>query len=134
MNKTSAMFALLLVAGCATQSSVTPAVELRVEPAIVQAGDTITLVLRNNSDTAVGYNLCTSALERQNAGAWQAVPSDRICTMELRSLASGQETRYPFELPASLGAGDYRVVTGVENMPSGERNGVASQTFRITAP
>jgi hypothetical protein len=131
--KSLAGFAVLLVVGCATQSAVTPAIELRVEPAAVQSGDSITLVLRNNSDATVGYNLCASALERRNMDAWQAVPSDHVCTMELRSLPAGQETRYNMVLPANLSAGEYRFVTGVEIMPVGERNGVASQAFRVTA-
>ena len=130
--KSAAAIVLLLLAGCATQSAITPAIELRVQPTTVKAGDSLTLILRNNSENTVGYNLCASALERQNAGAWQAMPSDRVCTMELRSLPAGKETRYTLGLPANLSAGDYRVVTGVEIMPAGERSGVASQPFRVT--
>src|SRR6185295_1914197 len=50
---------------------------------------TILLTLRNSSAQPAGYNLCSSALERRIDDTWTRVPTDEICTMEIRRLASG---------------------------------------------
>ena len=102
-----------------------------VEPARVRAGETVTLVLRNQSSDTLGYNLCSSALEREANGQWQPVPSDRMCTMELRMLTPGESARYPVALEASVGAGPYRFVTSVERMGSGTRASVTSAPFAV---
>jgi hypothetical protein len=104
---------------------------LAVEPATVAAGDSVTLILGNESASAIGYNLCTSSLERQTDGSWQPLPSDRVCTMELRTLEPGAQTRYPLSLPAALESGEYRYRTTVELMETGERRDVESEVFRV---
>lgn len=126
------LFILTLgIAACSARTNGTAEVELRAEPTTLQAGDTATIVLRNNSNSTIGYNLCPSALERKDGEAWQQIPSDRMCTMELRMLEPGQEARYPYVLPTDLAAGEYRFVTGVNRMPAGDAIGVATEPFRI---
>ncbi len=120
------------IAACSARPNGTADVELRVEPTTLQAGDTATLILRNNSSVTLGYNLCPTALERKDGEMWQAIPSERMCTMELRMLEPGQEASYRYGLPTDLVAGDYRFVTGVNRMPDGDGTGVASETVRIT--
>lgn len=74
------------------------------------------LVLRNGSAKPIGYNLCTSNLERRSGAAWQAVASERICTMELRSLAPGGEARYRLALEG-VPAGEYRATARLDADP-----------------
>lgn len=107
-------------------------ISLSLQPQAVAAGETITLTLRNDSSADVGYNLCSSTLEQRVGDAWQPVATDRVCTMELRTLPPGQVTTYPMEIPAQAAAGEYRYVTAVELMEMGTRGGVQSDGFRIT--
>lgn len=125
---------LLLAAACgppASRGSAPEDVRLEVEPGTAAAGDSVTLVLTNGSSAAVGYNLCTSALERRTDDGWEAVPSDRICTMELRTLPAGGEARYSLAVEPGLTAGDYRYRTDVERLDTGARESIASGAFRI---
>ena len=71
-------------------------------------------------------------MERRVGNAWEAVPSDRICTMELRTLQAGSTTTYRTTLPPGTTAGDYRFITNVELMESGQRRGVTSNIVRVT--
>ena len=77
--------------------------------------DKLELRLRNGGPTAVGYNLCASSLERRSAQAWQPVATQRICTMELRTLKPGEEARYSYPLD-DLPPGEYRATTRVEGL------------------
>lgn len=136
MRRTALLLALLLATACTTTAQTGAedgAVTLRVEPAAVSAGDSLKLVLENGLDEAVGYNLCTSGLEWRRGEAWAPIPSDRICTMELRILEPGQQADFAFVMPErpQLPAGEYRAVTGVEHMTSGGRTEVRSDPFRV---
>lgn len=124
--------ALLLLSACgqALQNGSGP-IALTVDPPTVAAGDSVTLILRNDSPEPVGYNLCSGTLEVSFEGAWQRVPSDRICTMEIRILAPGEVTRYPLALEPGLAPGDYRYVTSVDAMEEGHRGPLRSATFRV---
>lgn len=106
-------------------------VVLDVEPSAVTPGDSIRLLLRNETAGPIGYNLCTSSLQRRDGDAWRPVPSDRVCTMELRTLAPAEQTGYSLELPGELLPGEYRYTTTVERLDPGIRMGVQSDSFRI---
>jgi hypothetical protein len=95
------------------------------------AGDTIVLTLLNGSAGDVGYNLCTSALERRTADTWEPVPTDRVCTMELRLLPPGERATFPLTLPPGAPAGDYSFTTRVEDMAAGTARTVRSNTIRV---
>jgi hypothetical protein len=84
--------------------------------AVVSQPGSLELRLRNDSNRTLGYNLCTSNVERRNGQSWQAVASQRICTMELRTLPPGKEARYSLTLE-QLAPGEYRVTTRVEGLP-----------------
>ena len=128
----SCAIALLFACSPSTRSDVSEEdVRLSVEPAEVAAGDSITLVLNNQSSDRIGYNLCTSELERSTAGRWEIVPSDRVCTMELRTLPPAEEARYPLDLPSGLAAGEYRYSTKVERLGTGDRTDLRSDVFRV---
>ena len=81
------------------------------------AGRSLELRLRNDSAQAVGYNLCASSLERKVGQSWQPVASQRICTMELRSLPPGQEARYSLVLE-QLPPGEYRATARLDGVPA----------------
>lgn len=110
---------------------VEPNVVLRVDPATVSAGSPVELVLANDSQGTIGYNLCTSTLERRSDGDWARVPSDRVCTMELRTLPAGETVRYPYEIPASTAAGEYRFVASVELMEGGGHQSLTTGPFTV---
>jgi hypothetical protein len=131
--RTQALISALLLCACgqSLRSGDERGVHLRVEPESVSVPGSVTLVLSNESPEEVGYNLCTSSLERSVAGSWQAVPSDRVCTMELRMLPPGDEARLPLELPADLASGEYRFLTSVEMTRVGDQGPVRSEAFRI---
>lgn len=125
---------LTAVVACACSSSATSGasdVRLAVEPDVTSPGDTVELTLSNDSAEAVGYNLCSSGLERASGGTWQPVPSDRVCTMELRTLEPGTEASFAMELQEGLAAGEYRFSTTVERLDAGTRDVVSSAPFEV---
>jgi hypothetical protein len=103
-------------------------VMLSASPSRTAAGSTMTLTLTNSANYTVGYNLCTSAIE---TAAGSSVPTDRVCTMELRTLQPGRSANYSFELPANLGDGSYRFSTGAENLDAGPRAAVKSNMCTV---
>lgn len=129
--------ALSVLGGCSPpvqNGGASSDVELGVEPDVIEAGGTVELVLGNESSGEIGYNLCTSVIERRTEGGWDGVPSDRVCTMELRILPAGEIARYPYELPAGLGPGEYRFLANVEMMDAGGRRSVWSEAITIPTP
>jgi hypothetical protein len=106
-------------------------VALDVAPDTVAAQDSVTLTLSNGSPASIGYNLCTSGLERQGGGGWQAVPEDRVCTMELRTLEPGGLASFTLRLPPDLASGDYRYHTSVEMLDTNTRRDARSDAFRV---
>lgn len=103
-------------------------VTLAAAPPGTSAGATMTLTLANSSRRTVGYNLCTSDLQ---TSAGTSVKTNRVCTMELRTLQPGRRATYQYELPDSLPDGRYRFSTGVQRMPNGSRITVTSNSFRV---
>jgi hypothetical protein len=86
------------------------------------AGDPVTLRIENRSGGGLGYNACTRAVERREGAGWVAVKEDRICTMELRLLGSGETATERTELPSPLPAGEYRLALAMsreEPAPAG---------------
>ena len=103
-------------------------ISLTAAPARTAAGETMTLTLRNGSARQIGYNLCTSRLE--TAGG-RSVPSDRVCTMELRLLGPAQLASYRYELPQRLDAGRYRFTTGIDIPAENAGRVIASNSFEV---
>lgn len=130
------LLTMMLAAACTTTAQTAiedGAATLRVEPTTVSAGDSLVLVLVNGLEEPLGYNLCTSVLEWRRGEAWEPMPSDRVCTMELRILEPGQDDRFAVQMPElpQLPAGEYRALTGVEHMTSGGRTELASEPFHV---
>ena len=101
----------ILVLGCAACAS--QGVTLT---AAVSQERSLQLSLRNGSAQAIGYNLCASSLERRSEGRWQAVPTQRVCTMELRSLPPGGAARYQVSLE-DVPSGEYRARARIDGHP-----------------
>lgn len=125
---------IVALAGCgpALQSG-GPVENVSLSAAPTAARDSIVLTLRNQSSQRVGYNLCTTAVEQRTTDGWQNLPTDRVCTMELRTLEPGSDATFTTTLPAGAGNGDYRFVTGVEIPLSGERRTVPSNVVRVAS-
>jgi len=123
-----------LIAACMSTGSQNPpqSITLSITPDRLAPGGTATLTLRNGSEETVGYNLCASSLFRQaGADAWEPVPEDRFCTMELRTLPPGEQASFDVQLPADLTPGSYRYQTNVEHMERGARETVATAPFTV---
>ena len=70
----------LMLAGCASPSAdplapamAPPGVGFSVEQKPYGEGDTITMVLRNESDRTIHANLCATTMERAGAEGWEGV-------------------------------------------------------------
>lgn len=129
-----ALLSIALLGACAPprqQNDLPASVKLEVEPGEVAGGDSITLRLDNSSAAPIGFNLCSSEMERRVADEWQQLPSDRICTRELRIIAAGEEARYRLQIPAGLAPGEYRFHTSVEMQDRGASESVRSEPFRV---
>ena len=50
-----------------------PGIEFSVEQSAYSLGDTITILLANESDRTILYNLCHATMERAGAGGWDGV-------------------------------------------------------------
>ena len=104
---------------------------LAVEPELAQPGDSVVLLLRNGSGEAIGYNLCTSRMERREESEWVRLPPDRVCTRELRTLPPGEVARYPLALGSDLDAGSYRYLAMIARLESRSRDTVATERFEV---
>jgi hypothetical protein len=118
------------------QRSASPGeVQVSTDRSSYRAGDAMTLTVQNGSADTVAFNPCTRTLEREQAGAWIAVPEPaRICTMEAWILPPGERRAGPTELPGDLEAGRYRAVLAftVESAnPSGGRLEVRTAPFSV---
>jgi hypothetical protein len=122
---------LVLLAGCAFagEPDLEPGLSLTTEPAVATAGQPVTLKLNNQTAWPVGYNLCTSLLEREADGRWEAIREERVCTMELRMLAPGSAAEEQIDLPAPLEPGNYRFSANVEDRGAIEQ--ISSEAFQV---
>ena len=124
---TSTFFA----AGCASSSTSPPADSLTLRAEADSPATSVGLVMTNRSADRLGYNLCPSTVERRTGDAWRTLPSERVCTMELRTMEPGGQATYTLRLEEPLAAGQYRVKASVERMERGTRLAVYSNTFTV---
>ena len=84
---------------------------LRTDKAQYKAGEQIALTLENKSAASYAFNPCTRVIEREDGGAWTAIPEpDRMCTMDAWILDPRGTRTGNSDVPASLTPGRYRVV------------------------
>jgi hypothetical protein len=136
-------FAALLALGCS--SSMTDAepglpvpvlrdaegIAFQPQRPAYRRGDTATIVLRNGTGEPLGYNLCISSRELRAGASWKRFSPLRVCTLELRILQPGGETQLREPITAEWEAGEYRMVTTVERMRSGNRGEIFSASFTV---
>jgi hypothetical protein len=125
MSITRIFPALILIAGC-TMSAVAPD---NITLMAARTDRTVRLTLSNESSGPIGYNLCTSALQRRTAGKWNGVETGDICTMEIRTLQKGGIATFDKTLPEDTVSGEYRYATNVDS--NGSPMVVASDPFVI---
>jgi hypothetical protein len=80
----------------------------KVSPGVVR------LMLDNGAPHRIGYNLCTSVLQRRSGSEWAQQPSTDVCTMQLLTLNPGADATFE-KRPGSVPAGEYRYVTRIES-------------------
>jgi hypothetical protein len=137
MMKHALLILSMVLAGCSQLPTEPGRTADAQQPGTVQlqaertSPTTVLLTLRNDSGSALGYNLCTTAMERQSGGSWNDVPSDGACTMELRILASGNTATYTRQIPAGLPSGEYRFVTQIESPLGSTQTRIASNTISL---
>lgn len=91
----------------------------------------VRLTLDNGERHPIGYNLCTSGLQRRSGTTWAAVRTDDMCTMQLSTLNPGADATFQKSLPSNLQPGDYRYVTSVESPLGTPQRPVASNVFTL---
>ena len=131
------VIACLILAACTQLPTEPQTAEAREESPLQlhaqrTAESTIVLTLRNESPATVGYNLCSSTLERRTGGSWKTVPEEIVCTRELRTLAQGASATFDRHVRPALPPGEYRFVTQVESPLGGRMTSVASNSLTIT--
>jgi hypothetical protein len=88
------------------------------------------LTLHNESGGPIGYNLCTSALQRKLSDGWDPVETGEICTMEIRTLPNGESATFDKTLPDDTPVGQYRYTTSIET----NGNSVVVESAPFTLP
>ncbi len=77
----------------------------------------VTVVLTNTSTETVGYNPCTSTLQRKQVIRWETVEKNSICSAYLALLEPGETTQYKINLQQGYSlqkTGIYRIITEVQ--------------------
>jgi hypothetical protein len=117
------------------RSDTTAGVTFSVQDTSFKQGDTIAVVLKNESAYTLGYNLCLVDLERKENTGWKTVqrfPNDAACIAVLKALeprteANGYQIVYAFIQP-----GLYRFRGSVDLPVGGGRQvSIVSNSFRI---
>lgn len=123
--------------GAAGATARADSVVLRTDKTQYNAGDQMTLTLENRSASSFAFNPCTRTIEREESGAWTAVPEPgRMCTMEAWILDAHGTRSGPTELPSPLAPGRYRVVVRLTvespQNPPGSAVSAVSEPITVT--
>lgn len=132
----SAAVLALLFAACRTPdvSPAPPRTSASVAGVALAAtplGASVRLTLTNKSNGAVGYNLCSSAMLRRDGSDWTPLPSEVICTMEIRTLSPGASDSFAFPVTPGIEPGDYAWRATVEIPFGGGRRDVISNPVAL---
>ena len=106
-------------------------IELLTTPEMPVPGEESILTLRNGSTNPIGYKLCTSTLMRHTGNEWEPVRSDRVCTMEIRTLQPGEQDQFPVTIPEGLTPGSYRFETTISDPEGGASESLPGMIFLI---
>jgi hypothetical protein len=130
------LIALLPLTGCKLplQSGGPDGVVLAADQAEYREGDTAFIVLRNDGDRDLGYNLCQSARLHRTPDGWVRMVPLRMCTDDLQRLRPGAETYLEEPITAEWQPGEYRMVTMVEVLRTGARHEIFTAPFVVREP
>lgn len=136
LRKVALVLGAAALAACSSPLDPDPqpeGVRFAVERDAYAPGDTVSARLVNDSELALGYNLCLAALERQDGAGWTVVDEPLwICTADLKRLPAGESVAYRRALSPGLERGRYRLRTRVEHpLPGGGRAEVRSRSFTV---
>ena len=103
------------VAACSSLGPVPDVPRLEVDASSYVSGDTVQMLLVNNTERRVHYNYCfqTFGLQRQIADAWRSVTTDMACLAIDTSVAPGDTVRKSEPVGGRLSPGLYRYSTSV---------------------
>lgn len=96
--------------------------------------EAISLTLANRDEKgSLGYNLCSSTLEKLHAGKWQAVApqEDWVCTAALYLLDPGEQASFVFDFDQPIPPGVYRFKTKIEINDKRERVELTTHEFNV---
>ncbi len=97
-------------------------------------GAEVVLRLENETNRALGYNLCLVELQQRVGGAWLSRPvleENEACPLILGLLQPGETTTYTHRLRAELPEGRYRFRTEVERMGAPTRETIIGNVFNL---
>ena len=123
-----------LALACAPMSSTTPAEPAPSADKVLFSVEQVSpgvyrLMLDNGASHQIGYNLCSSVLERRNGTSWTRAHTD-ICTADIRRLNPGADATFE-KRPGPLPAGEYRWVTRIESPLDAPPATLATGVFRV---
>ncbi|HEX7829736.1 MAG TPA: hypothetical protein VF787_08770 [Thermoanaerobaculia bacterium] len=90
----------------------------------------VRLSLDNGETSAIGYNLCSSELQRDTGANWESVATDEVCTQQMLALNPGADATFEKRLPTDLPPGDYRFMTRIENPFGGAQATLTTKSFK----
>lgn len=139
----SSAFALLallvsgLLSGCMNMSSVSSEED---ETAALYTADAqyyntegVDVMLVNQMDATISYNLCRAALQRKTGETWSAVSTDREeCPSIIFRLAPTETAAYTFTPEVPLESGEYRFLATVQVGSEKTTKTFASPPFAIS--
>lgn len=142
MNSVRVIFCCcLFLAGCGLLGvdDFPDGVQLSVDDSEYDRGDPVTLILKNGSDDGIGYNLCTSRLQRRQDGSWTTVhpQADEVCTQQLITLPPGEQATYETEIPSAINDGEpfppgtYRYANDIHNLNDNTQSTVSTPPFTV---
>jgi hypothetical protein len=98
-----------------------------------QVGETAEARLVNDSDRAIGYNLCLAMWDLRVDGDWRRVVPARMCPQEVYYLDPGEEVLLRETVDEGWQRGTYRFVLDVNPVGEDERPiTVVSEPFEVT--
>ena len=129
---------VVLLAGCESSPTQAPLPEdlgLFVLPTLLRHGDDIHVRLFNNTDYALGHNLCLAELEQEQAsGDWVRVerfPDGHVCPIGLTALPAGEIVTDQQPVHAFIAIGTYRFRTHVQWPLGGDDAELLGNTFFV---
>ncbi|MBA2661442.1 MAG: hypothetical protein H0U74_04060 [Bradymonadaceae bacterium] len=94
--------------------------------------ETVNLSITNNTTHEVGYNLCFLRIDRHVEGTWQASQNfPDFCEGDTLRLEGGTNVEHNLSMAETMPAGEYRVVTYIENPLGSDRQQVETAVFSL---